>query len=256
MDFNFDQTDDQSATNLNSISEVSQPLQRPKAAGGASVSISGQPIAAHEDDDSDLEPSPFDLASVIQGKQESAGLFDPSRFRVSQEYATSAGVQKVHTTIPVRKPTKEWFVRTHPDEAFRMSVAVVELKEDRELYLVVPELWAELASEATFSPRLMVAAVNRGNVPFLWPIRLPGPDGKIDSWNQSALDAANMARNAWVRVSANMALGAYDVAVATGIVAQPVWPNLDFGRMLELGFRGKIIESMDHAILKRLRGEI
>ena len=58
--------------------------------------------------------------------------FDISRLRLSQDFVAAAGVKKVLNTIPCRKPSKEWFVQTHPDEAYRIQTCVVELKEDSE----------------------------------------------------------------------------------------------------------------------------
>src|SRR5262245_35539065 len=72
--------------------------------------------------------------------------------RISQDFASAVGVKRLITTVPVKKPSREWFIRTHPDPAYRLQTAVLELKEDREVYLVAPSLWPELASETTFSP--------------------------------------------------------------------------------------------------------
>ena len=44
---------------------------------------------------------------------------------------------------------------------------------------------------------------------YLWPIRLPDADGKLDDWNQSALDYARQT-GIWQRVAANMHIGEYD----------------------------------------------
>jgi hypothetical protein len=182
--------------------------------------------------------------------------YDPARLRLTQDFATAAGVRRVHAIIPVRKPANTWFVRTHPDEAYRLETAVLEIKEDRETYLVAPEIRPELVAEPAFSPRLLVTAVNRQGVPFVWPIRLPGPDGRIDSWSQSALEAANDARDAWVRVSANMGLGGYEISVAPAQHAEPIWPDLPFAKILEIAFRDKLIDRRDHPVLRRLRGEV
>src|SRR5690349_2804884 len=81
--------------------------------------------------------------------------FDPSRLRLSQDFTAALGVKKLLTTVPVRKPSKEWFVRCHHDPAYRIETCVVELKEDGETYLVDPSLWDELAGESTFGPRLL-----------------------------------------------------------------------------------------------------
>ena len=85
-----------------------------------------------------------------------ADPFDLDSLRLSQDFASAVGVKRLIKTVPVKKPSKEWFVRTHPDPAYRLQTAVLELKEDRETYLVSPGLWPELAAETTFSPRLLV----------------------------------------------------------------------------------------------------
>jgi hypothetical protein len=182
--------------------------------------------------------------------------FDPAALRLTGDSTASLGVKKALLTLPVRKPDKSWFVRVHPDAEYHLQTAVIELKEDRETYLVAPALWPELAAESTFSPRALYTAVNRQGVVFLWPIRLPGPDGKVDNWNLSALEAANLARTGWVRVSANMPLGAYDVFQATGDIPEPEWPDTSLRDLLRVAFRERYITAADHPVLRRLRGEV
>lgn len=182
--------------------------------------------------------------------------FDPARLRMKQNFGASTGVKKHLNTVPVRKPVKEWFVRTHPDEAYRIQTGVVELKEDREMYLVDPGLWETLGVESTFSPRQLITTVNRQNVLFLWPIRLPGSDGKIDDWNRSALEAAELATAGWVRVAANMNLGAYEIFEASASLPEPEWPTVPFKDILRIAFKDKFIDTLDHPVLKKLRGEM
>src|SRR5262249_21091855 len=106
------------------------------------------------------------------------------------------------------------------------------------------------------SPRTIFTAINRQGVVFLWPVRLPGPDGKLDDWSRSALEAARLAMGGWVRVQANMGLGAYDVFQAVGALTEPQWPEESFGELLKVGFNGKLIDSPDHPVLRKLRGEV
>lgn len=192
---------------------------------------------------------PFDAAAPA------ADPFDPASLRLSQDFAASVGVKRALLTVPVRKPAKEWFVQVHPEESYRVQTAVLELKEDRETYLVAPALWPELATEPTFGPRALFTAQNRQGVLFVWPVRLPGPDGKIDDWNRSALEAATMAVGRWVRVAANMALGAYNVDEALGEIPPPKWPETSFRDLLAVAFKGRLIDSLDHPVLRKLRGE-
>lgn len=181
--------------------------------------------------------------------------FDPKRLRLSQDFAGSIGVKKALLTVPVRKPAKEWFVQTHPSEEYRIQTAVLELKEDRETYLIDPELWEALSTESTFGPRALFTAMSRQGALFLWPIRLPGPDGKIDDWNRSALEAATMAAGRWIRVTANMHLGSYDVFTSSADWTAPEWPETPFEKLLEVAFKDRFIRDWNHPVLQRLRGE-
>ena len=63
--------------------------------------------------------------------------FDVDSLRLSQDF-TASFVKKALLTVPVRKPSREWFIRTHPEDEYRLTTAVIELKEDREVYLVSP----------------------------------------------------------------------------------------------------------------------
>lgn len=175
---------------------------------------------------------------------------------MSQEFAADLGVRKEILTVPVRKPDKAWWVRTHPAEAYRLATLLLELKEEREIYLIHPRLWGELSTEATVSPKLLVTAITRQGVLFVWHIRLPGPDGRIDDWNRSSQQAADLARERWIRITANQSLGAYDVYRAPADLDDPQWPETSFNDLLEVAFRDHRIDTLDHPVLRRLRGEV
>jgi hypothetical protein len=182
--------------------------------------------------------------------------FDPAALRLSQDYAAGLGVKKALLTIPVGKPDKAWFVRVRPGPEHRLETYVLELKEERETYLVAPALWPALAGESTLSPRVLFTAVNRQGGVFLWPVGLPGPDGKTNSWHQSALEAARLAEANWVRVQSNMSLRAYDVFEATALMSAPSWPEQTLRELLKIAFKGRYIETADHPVLRKLRGEV
>ena len=180
--------------------------------------------------------------------------FDLSNIRLTQDFTSTIGVKKRITTIPVRKPNRQEFVRVHPDPAYHLDTAVVELKAEHETYLVAPDLWPEVSGELI--PKRLVLTMTRQNVPMLWPIRLPGEDGRIDAWNQSAMMAADRASKCWVRLSSDRHLGAYELFEAPADLPEPEWPDITFQEILDIAFRGHQIDDINHPVLKQLRGEL
>src|SRR5262245_9329974 len=83
------------------------------------------------------------------GTQSPADVFtDLAELQLSQNFVAMQGVKKELLTIPVCKPTKEWFVRTHRE--WQIPAYILDLKEDRDVYIVKKPLWSELAaSEST-----------------------------------------------------------------------------------------------------------
>lgn len=195
-----------------------------------------------------------EINKLAETGNEKPSKFDPANFRLSQDFQENLGVKKALLTVPVRRPDKQWFVRTHPDESYCMTVALIEMKEDRETFLVDPKLCDDLMPEIT--PKLLVTAINRADVVFLWPIRNAAKEGRQDEWSRTDRMAALMARERWLRVSSNMSLGAYEVFPASDALPQPVWPEVTFGELLEKAFEGRIIDSLDHEIVRKLRGKL
>lgn len=180
--------------------------------------------------------------------------FDPASLRLTQDFGASIGVKKVLTNVPCRKPNRQEYVRVRPGEAWRLSTGVLEDKINRQMYLVAREYWQELVAEINFICLLL--AINRQGDIFLWPCKLPNSDGRSNSWNESAIAAAQLAETKWVRVAANMSAGMYDVFEASGALADAIWPELDFSAILRLCFKDRLINTLDHPILRSLRGEV
>jgi hypothetical protein len=179
--------------------------------------------------------------------------FDPENLRLDQSFVETSGVKKLLTTVPVRKPNNQDFVRVHPGEDYRLNAAVIELREDREIYLVLPTVAAQLPAEC--APVTLYTGINRQSVTFLWPVKLPTPDGKRNEWHRSAAEAAERAMGCWLRVRANMDLGAYEQFEASSTIPDPIWPTATLRELLKIGFKDRLVDSLDHPVIKRLRGE-
>jgi hypothetical protein len=70
--------------------------------------------------------------------------FSPEHLRIDPVYLLHGAVKKHLTHVPVKRPSKQDFVRVHPDENFRINAALIELEEERVSYGVLPKLLAEL----------------------------------------------------------------------------------------------------------------
>jgi hypothetical protein len=190
--------------------------------------------------------------SLEQESAEAADQFDLTKLRLDQSFTEAVGVKKLLTTVPVRKPNRQDFIRVHSDEGYRMDAALIEFQEERETYLVVPDIARELPGEYFLAT--IYTAINRQGVPFLWPVRLPTPDGRVNEWHHSARQGVTLAMRRWIRLKANMSLGAYELYEAEAVIPDPDWPDLPFEELVRIGFKDRLINRVDHPAIKRLRG--
>jgi hypothetical protein len=225
--------------------------------------------------------------------------FDLDSLRLPQDFSASTGVKKILTTVPIRRPDRQEFIRVHPDPSttvvhahnplklqwvgilpvqhnplnfwgtrtsiklkyhcstsWWLQTLVLEVKADRETYLIHPSLRDELLARHEVVPKVLFTTVTRQGVLHLWPIRLPGEDGRLDSWNQSALEATQPAKTHWVRVVPNHDLRGYEVYQATNLSDDPIWPAISFEEFVKIACKQRFIDSWDHPVLRQLRGDI
>lgn len=188
------------------------------------------------------------------GDGEAPNPFDPTRLRIGQRATEGQDVRRILVSVLVRKPNRQEFFQTHPDPEMWLEAAILEFKQDRQSFIVSPELAPYLPGEAV--TKLLIPTVTIHGALFLWPIKLPDEQGRLDEWNSVALEAAERAQSKWVRLIANTGAGTYDVLEAAGNFRAPVWPDKSLQQLLEIAFKGRVIEAMDHPVLRRLRGEI
>ncbi|GMW07798.1 MAG: hypothetical protein AMXMBFR8_25940 [Nevskiales bacterium] len=178
---------------------------------------------------------------------------DIDALRLSQNFREQIGVTKALGRVPVRRPTRQEFVRVRDDDSYRMDTALLELKDENEYYLLTPDVREAMPGE--WFPARLVTAINRQGVVFLWPLKLAGSDGQTNSWYDTAIEAAELATKKWVKVVADKSLGGYQTYIANGNLSEPEWPEHKFERLLEVAFRDRIVRSMDHPVIRRLLGD-
>jgi hypothetical protein len=96
----------------------------------------------------------------------------------------------------------------------------------------------------------LVLVIDRQNELRLWPLRLPGPDGREDDWMSSALAVAEQAKTGWVRLVAGN--NGYQSITTAATIPEPTWPTMTLDEILDLAFAKKRIRTMDDPVLRRL----
>ena len=181
--------------------------------------------------------------------------FDLSNIAVASVTAEDLGVEKPILMVPVDKPGKQDFFRTHPDPEFHVEARVLKLEAERETYLVTRAVWPSIPGE-TKLVRLVPYLTRTGGLG-LWPVSLPDDlFGKRDTaWCVTARKAAEIAETKWVRMQANMSHGRYDLVTSVKI-PDPVWPGIKLTEILKIAFGdGHLIDSLDHPVVRQLRGD-
>jgi hypothetical protein len=199
--------------------------------------------------DSTVSPDP--MAAHPAEAAKAADPFEPASLRLDQSFANSS-VKKLLLTVPIKKPSSQSFVRVHPKPEFRETFALINLKEEREFYLLTPALARELPGE--FHAYTIYTGITRLEKVFLWPVRLPDADGRHNEWHRTEAEAALLAQTRWIRVIPNMELRANEVSVAEGVMDEPNWPDHTFRELLRVAFRDRLVDTPDHLVIKKLRG--
>ena len=183
--------------------------------------------------------------------------FDPAQFRAPNTLDGSGdGIRREFTQIRIGKPKKSSFFRSHPDPTYRLPVNIIEYDSGmmKEEFLVMPSVAEALVEET--KPKLLVLCVDKMGTPSLWLAPRQAEDGfqRTNPWNTSALEALRLSETKWVRMSANMAEGAYTIHTSSSD-SEPDWPDLPLSELIKLGFgEERVIRDMNHPVIQRLLG--
>lgn len=177
-----------------------------------------------------------------------------SSLRLSQDFGQTLGVKKVLTMVPVVKPTKDRFFRTHGSPNWVYPAWILENKATGETYIVSEEVASVLGGLVRAVE--LYTAIDRQNNVFFIPIPLPGPNGVRNPWHESLLQAVMRAKLVWLRITANKDLGGYEIFEAAAKLPEPIWPDTTLDELLAIAFRGRIITTPDHPVVQEKLGGV
>ena len=180
--------------------------------------------------------------------------FDIASLRIPSNFGASLGVKKILNLVPVGKPINSQFFRTHPSVDMQFSAMILAPKGTQETYLVSQHVAEHLPE--LIKPVTIILIIDRQGNLRLVPVPYPGPDGQRNPWHQSLLEALTLAKTDWLRISANMQNGGYDVYQARATLPSPEWPEHAMDEIIKIAFRGRIINYLDHPVVQGLFGRV
>lgn len=160
--------------------------------------------------------------------------------------------EKLLTSLPVRKPKADEWVRLHP--SIHARIYVYEHKDERSWYLVLPSIVEPLRSVVRYVQ--LSLAVNYAGTAFAWPVPVP-TERKPHRAHVTAFAGAEQAMHQWIRI--HWGKEEYEVYRRSTAKIEPVWPAeiANASEMLRHATKGgafEVIDSLDHPVVRSMKG--
>jgi hypothetical protein len=178
---------------------------------------------------------------------------DLSALRLSPEEAGQIGSEEVLAHISIRKPNVNEFVRVNPDPAMSLATSIF-VDSERETYFVAPN--ARNVLVAGVKAMLLLPTVNQRGMFFIWPVALGDGSGRRNAWHDTAREASELAKREWIKLVSDMPGGCYRIYRAKGALPNPVFPEKNLEELLRIAFRGRVIDSETHPVVRQALGLI
>jgi hypothetical protein len=209
-----------------------------------------EPHIAEEHIEAKSDPGPaVDQAANDPRVDQALGIFG-NLSALEVKPGDQVGAREILSTIAVRKPKKNEYVRVDPERS--LTTVVYTDDADGEVYFVAPHLRPMMIAGCT--TKLLVLAVNQAGVPFIWPVPTDDETQRKNTWNESARAGFHRAKTEWVKLVGDRANGLYRVFLAEGKLPAPRFPDKPFPDLLALGFNNRLIDNEDHHVIRQMRG--
>jgi len=171
-------------------------------------------------------------------------------------------VRREPSYIKIGKPKGQQWFQVHPTIQYRICMVKREGSSDE--YYVVTKPFIPLCGRQAIVYDLYLGILKTGNGLILYPVPQHVEGKKPMPWYTSALECIDHARKGWIRAEWIRDSNSWDILSPDEVFAPPIWPdflnNSDEkaikDKIYGLAFRGCVINSEDHPVIKDLKGRI
>ena len=186
-----------------------------------------------------------------------APLPDPKRPKYGRRQAP-ANTAKLPPKLSCGRASGRGFFVAHPDHEMRPLVMLVKPDggdlEEEDWLLVDANVEDDLADVGTMYELVLCRTANGGY--FLWRLRIEEPGGRVDGYTESAREALEEHAGAhWIKLKGDRKSRMFEVIKGTP-VATIRWPDFSIDELVQRAFKGRVVTSEDHDLIRRLRGDI
>jgi hypothetical protein len=184
-----------------------------------------------------------------------ADPFDPMNLGISTDYAAAINVKPSAKPFELRKPNDQEFVRSSPRKDHHLVVGSIADKQDvGKIYIVASALLEPIRAEFARAVRgvELVLAQSLAGASLVWPVPLAEDRG--GKWNSTQRAACEQSKARWTNMASEK--GQYEVTTVNN-PREVDWDSFpSFRDVLRQAAAERLIDSMDHPLLRKLRGEI
>ena len=111
------------------------------------------------------------------------------------------------------------------------------------------------ASEAGFEWFRVYSLISKAGAHYLWPVSLKvDKNGNQNVWHKDAHDILESHKGQWIRIEAKQGVAGYTPVLHRAKLDLPTFPNGGMKKLIAIAFKGKVIDSPDHIIMRDLDG--
>jgi hypothetical protein len=167
---------------------------------------------------------------------------------LSQNYEDQIEAEDLLLNVAVRRPKKLEWIRVHPDH--RMGPVALLEDDEEKLYALKKHVHSAVHEEAKVVT--LRQCITSTKVSFIWHVPCVQRDGSDWPAWQGQRAAVEIAEGSWIRLIWQNEGKSYKVRQGKADFGEPAWPSQSFDALVDIAFKGRIVDSLDHPVVQRL----